>query len=206
MAESKEVMDIEILSRGSLEEMEGEDTIKKVVVFGAGTMGRGIKIDFSQLFPNSTYNIHWNHLALPNADLPQEAVITPQPQSQQQTSNIQRSQSCFSSRCHGGTGLVKLRSTSFWDSDHDGVLDSRPSCTACHNPHGSRYLSMTRNDLAITHDRSGPNWRYGFIGSKEYGIYTEGLDNYNDLYCGECHAQMLRSGNSVIYYPKPLNK
>ncbi len=42
MAESKEVMDIEILSRGSLEEMEGEDTIKKVVVFGAGTMGRGI--------------------------------------------------------------------------------------------------------------------------------------------------------------------
>jgi 3-hydroxybutyryl-CoA dehydrogenase len=42
MPENKKVMNIEILSRGTLELEEGEETIKKVVVIGAGTMGRGI--------------------------------------------------------------------------------------------------------------------------------------------------------------------
>ncbi len=42
VAEQKDVMDIEILSRGDLEELESEDTIKKVTVVGAGTMGQGI--------------------------------------------------------------------------------------------------------------------------------------------------------------------
>jgi 3-hydroxybutyryl-CoA dehydrogenase len=41
MPDKKKVMDIEILSRGALE-TEGEDAIKRVVVLGAGTMGRGI--------------------------------------------------------------------------------------------------------------------------------------------------------------------
>ncbi|MGA1874249.1 MAG: cytochrome c3 family protein [bacterium] len=172
-------------------------------VYPLRTMGRGIKIDFNVLFPNSSYNIHWNHLALPNAVLPEEAVISPQTQQQNQdNSGIQRTQTCYSSRCHGGTGIVKARSNSFWDSDRDGVLDSRPSCTACHNPHGSRYIFMTRNDLAIEHI-SDPDGEYGSIGSREYGAYTASLDNYNDLYCGECHAQLQRMGNSVIYYPQP---
>lgn len=164
-------------------------------------MGRGIVIDFSKIFPNNSYNVHWNHLSLPNAELPEEAVISPQTQD---SGSLQRTQSCYSSRCHGGTGIIKLRPNSFWDSDRDGVLDSRPSCVACHNPHGSRYVSMTRNDLAITHNGSRDDWEYGFIGSKEYGAYTDSLDNYNDLYCGECHAQLQRSGGSVIYYPEPL--
>ncbi|MFC2088003.1 3-hydroxyacyl-CoA dehydrogenase family protein [Calditrichota bacterium] len=42
MAEQKDVMDIEILSRGNLEELDSENTIKKVTVIGAGTMGQGI--------------------------------------------------------------------------------------------------------------------------------------------------------------------
>ena len=40
-ADSK-VMNIEILSRGTLELEESEKTIKKTVVIGAGIMGRGI--------------------------------------------------------------------------------------------------------------------------------------------------------------------
>ena len=42
MTEQKDVMDIEILSRSSLEELDSENTIKKVAVMGAGTMGQGI--------------------------------------------------------------------------------------------------------------------------------------------------------------------
>jgi 3-hydroxybutyryl-CoA dehydrogenase len=42
MPEKKGVMDIEILSRSALEGVAGDDKIKRVVVFGAGTMGRGI--------------------------------------------------------------------------------------------------------------------------------------------------------------------
>lgn len=42
MPDKKGVMDIEILSRSSLEAAEGEAGIKRVVVLGAGTMGCGI--------------------------------------------------------------------------------------------------------------------------------------------------------------------
>jgi len=42
MPDKKEVMDIEILGRTSLEGTAGEDKIKRVAVVGAGTMGRGI--------------------------------------------------------------------------------------------------------------------------------------------------------------------
>jgi len=42
MPDKKDVMDIEILGRGALEEAEGEAGIKRVVVLGAGTMGCGI--------------------------------------------------------------------------------------------------------------------------------------------------------------------
>ena len=42
MTEDKKVMDIEILSRGELDTEEGNQPIKKAVVIGAGTMGRGI--------------------------------------------------------------------------------------------------------------------------------------------------------------------
>ena len=42
MPEDKNVMNIEILSRGTLEIEETEQTIKKAVVIGAGIMGRGI--------------------------------------------------------------------------------------------------------------------------------------------------------------------
>ena len=42
MPDEKKVMNIEILSRGTLEMTESEEAIKKVVVIGAGIMGRGI--------------------------------------------------------------------------------------------------------------------------------------------------------------------
>jgi 3-hydroxybutyryl-CoA dehydrogenase len=42
MADNKKVMDIEILSRSGIEELESEGKISKVVVIGAGTMGQGI--------------------------------------------------------------------------------------------------------------------------------------------------------------------
>jgi 3-hydroxybutyryl-CoA dehydrogenase len=42
VAEKKDVMNIEILGRSTLDELDNEDAIKKVAVFGAGTMGRGI--------------------------------------------------------------------------------------------------------------------------------------------------------------------
>ncbi|TFH02808.1 MAG: 3-hydroxybutyryl-CoA dehydrogenase [Calditrichales bacterium] len=42
MPDEKKVMNIEILSRGTLEMTESEEVIKKVVVIGAGIMGRGI--------------------------------------------------------------------------------------------------------------------------------------------------------------------
>ncbi len=42
MAEQKDVMDIEILNRGELDALEQDDTIKKVTIIGAGTMGQGI--------------------------------------------------------------------------------------------------------------------------------------------------------------------
>jgi 3-hydroxybutyryl-CoA dehydrogenase len=42
MPEDKKVMNIEILSRGAIEMEEGDQPIKKTVVIGAGTMGRGI--------------------------------------------------------------------------------------------------------------------------------------------------------------------
>jgi 3-hydroxybutyryl-CoA dehydrogenase len=42
MTKDKKVMNIEILSRGELDTEEGNQPIKKAVVIGAGTMGRGI--------------------------------------------------------------------------------------------------------------------------------------------------------------------
>ena len=42
MPEEKKVMNIEILSRGTLDIEDGNQPIKKAVVIGAGTMGRGI--------------------------------------------------------------------------------------------------------------------------------------------------------------------
>jgi len=42
MPEDKKVMNIEILSRGTIEMEEGDQPIKRTVVIGAGTMGRGI--------------------------------------------------------------------------------------------------------------------------------------------------------------------
>ncbi|NOX90136.1 MAG: 3-hydroxybutyryl-CoA dehydrogenase [Calditrichaeota bacterium] len=38
----REVLDLEILRQGELAEVEDRDVVKRVVVFGAGTMGRGI--------------------------------------------------------------------------------------------------------------------------------------------------------------------
>jgi len=166
-------------------------------------MGQSITIDFSKIFPTSCYNLHWNHLSLPNVDIDQDAIITPQAQSS--SSGNRRTQTCYSGRCHAGTSVVKSRPSSFWDSDRDGLLDSRPSCTACHNPHGSQYISMTRDDIAITHG-SDSDGEYEMIGSKKYGAYDDSMDNYNDLYCWECHAKLQRSGSSYIYYPQPVNK
>lgn len=165
-------------------------------------MGQGITIDFSRVFPLRRYNLHWNHLSLPDAAIDPNAIITARPQSQSSTSsNNRRTQTCYSSRCHAGTSVVKERPAAFWDSDKDGILDSRPSCTACHNPHGTHYISMTRDDLAIEHDIDDAGEEFGFIGSKEYGAYADSMDNYNDLYCWECHAKLQRFRGNYVYYP-----
>ena len=42
MADNKEIMDIEILSKSGIEKIESEGKITKVVVIGAGTIGQGI--------------------------------------------------------------------------------------------------------------------------------------------------------------------
>lgn len=42
MADKKDIMDIEILGRGALESVQGDEKIKRVAVLGAGIMGRGI--------------------------------------------------------------------------------------------------------------------------------------------------------------------
>jgi len=167
-------------------------------------MGQGITIDFSKLFPMRRYNLHWNHLSLPDAVIDPNAIIRPQPQSSSSSSNNRRRQTCYSSRCHAGTSIVKERPYAFWDSDRDGILDSRPSCTACHNPHGSHYISMTRDDLAIEHRIDEEGEEYGSIGSREYGVYDDSLDNYLDLYCWECHGKLQRVGGNYRYYPRPL--
>ena len=42
MADKNDVMDIEILKQGAIDTSESADTVQRIVVFGAGTMGRGI--------------------------------------------------------------------------------------------------------------------------------------------------------------------
>ena len=136
----------------------------------------GPTFDFVNFYPS---NSHWNHLALPNAQVSLTAPTG---------GGRTRINRCVDSRCH---------SKVVWDSDKDGFLDSRPSCTACHNPHGTKYTAMTKNDLAINHDRTGSDWTYGYIGSPNYGLFgNEG----EDLYCGECHAQLMRFGESNYDY------
>jgi len=178
----------------------------RVGIYPVKQMGQSLQIDFRKIFPTGSYNLHWNHLSLPNADIDSNAIIRPQTQSQNSTnSSNRRKQNCLSNRCHGKTNVIKEGDYSFWDSDRDGMLDSRPSCTACHNPHGSRYISMTRDDLAITHN-SSKDGEYGMIGSKEYGAYDDSVDNYNDLFCWECHAKLQRLGSNYTFYPQPLIK
>ncbi len=141
---------------------------------------QGPTFDFVNYYPS---NSHWNHLALPNA------LVTLSTPAGGGRTRINR---CIDSRCH---------SKIVWDSDRDGWLDSRPSCTTCHNPHGTKYTALTRNDLAITHDQPGSDWTYGYIGSPNYGIY--GNDG-EDLYCGGCHAKLMRFGASNYDYYRNL--
>jgi predicted CXXCH cytochrome family protein len=155
-----------------------ETAFKNVDLLGLNrhNISRGPTFDFINYYPS---NSHWNHLALPDA---------PVTLSLSTGGGRTRVNRCIDSRCH---------SKIVWDSDCDGWLDSRPSCPACHNPHGTKYTAMTRDDLAITHDKSGSDWTYGYIGSPNYGIFdNEG----EDLYCGECHAQLMRFGESNYKY------
>jgi len=145
---------------------------------------RGPTFEFVNYFPS---NSHWNHLAIPDALV---TLSTPAG-----GGGGSRTNRCIDSRCHG-----KI----VWDSDRDGWLDSRPSCTACHNPHGTKYTAMTRNDIAITHDKQGTDWTYGYIGTGNYGLFGNVGD---DLYCGECHAGLMRFGvSNYKYYRKPWNE
>ncbi|MGA1843393.1 MAG: hypothetical protein ACMUIS_02385 [bacterium] len=142
---------------------------------------RGPTFEFVNYFPS---NSHWNHLALPNALVTLSAPAG--------SGGASRTNRCTDSRCH---------SKIVWDSDRDGWLDSRPSCTACHNPHGTKHTAMTRNDLAITHDKDGADWTYGYIGTGNYGLFGNEGD---DLYCGECHAGLMRFGVSNYKYYRKL--
>jgi len=63
---------------------------------------------------------------------------------------------------------------------------------------------MTRDDLAIEHRIDEEGEEYGSIGSREYGVYDDSLDNYLDLYCWECHGKLQRVGGNYRYYPRPL--
>jgi hypothetical protein len=124
-------------------------------------------------------NSHWNHLAPPNLFTKTQKT------------------GCYGGTCHSF-------SSSRYDSDLDGTLDSHSSCTTCHNPHGTVRVSdgqaadhMTRGDLSIVHS-SDNNGSYGQLNSDQYS-YAGG-----DLYCGDCHGETHGSGSRYKYYRTPL--
>ncbi|MGA1871069.1 MAG: multiheme c-type cytochrome [bacterium] len=146
--------------------------------------------DFKTPRPMSEFvpvNSHWNHLAYAY----RAVVVEPRFDTGDRPERIQY---CSSGRgCHN-----KI----LWDSDHDLKRDpdSRISCPACHNPHGTSYPAMTNNELKITHYPEGdPNWVYGQINGDKYGQQDPG--NPDDLYCNECHAYYSRHGENYKYYP-----
>ena len=70
-----------------------------------------------------------------------------------------------------------------WDSDGDGVADSKPTCVACHDPHGVRsfaaginYPAMTIADIGIVH------------GQDATGSYGEVSNTAYNQRCNSCHA------------------
>ncbi len=113
-------------------------------------------------------NIHWDHLA------PPEVLMG----------------SCsWGGGCHSSSDFR-------YDSDLDGApTDSKLSCPTCHNPHGTTYPAMTKNDLAITYDT-------GFAYINSTGYTSAG----GDLYCNsDCHVQTGASGpTNAEYYRDPL--
>ncbi|MCX9083308.1 MAG: NapC/NirT family cytochrome c [Candidatus Methanoperedens sp.] len=83
----------------------------------------------------------------------------------------------------------------WFDSNYDGTVDSRPSCPACHNVHGTKYPKMTKDDIALGYG-SDSNGTFGFIGSVNF-TYPGG-----DLYCRSCHASV---SDSYKYYRNEIN-
>lgn len=82
-----------------------------------------------------------------------------------------------------------------WDSDGDGTMDSKPSCAACHDPHGVRsfadgvaYPAMTSADMGIIH------------GQDATGAYGEVTKTSYNQRCRSCHP----SAGIRYYRPEPV--
>ncbi|MDO8685949.1 MAG: cytochrome c3 family protein, partial [Clostridiales bacterium] len=86
----------------------------------------------------------------------------------------------------------------YFDSDMNGVVDSRPSCPTCHNVHGTNYPKMTKNDLAIGYG-SDSNGTYGIIGNDNFTYNLNFRPLERDLYCKACH------GKDIKYYRNEIN-
>jgi hypothetical protein len=91
-------------------------------------------------------------------------------------------------------GSVNYGNGGKFDSNWDGIKDSFISCVACHNPHGTNYPKLTKNDIAISYDNDS-NGTFGYIGSDAYNRAG------GDPYCSSCHT----SGTTFKYYRTEIN-
>lgn len=97
----------------------------------------------------------------------------------------------------GGLGAHLYWNSEFWNSDRRESVDSRFSCTTCHDVHakkaydGRATFSMTRKDMGIVHKREVLRVS-GYMNSGEWDIAGGDLD------CIGCHGY----GTTYQYYYK----
>ncbi|MFC1715798.1 hypothetical protein ACFL6S_19170 [Candidatus Poribacteria bacterium] len=94
-----------------------------------------------------------------------------------------------------------------YDSDFDGVADSRMSCVSCHNVHGSYTPAMIRHgelvnkvpalDFQYTPQGTHPDRVVSTGGWMRYGSAGQGLVSQNGV-CNMCHQ------GSIVYVRTPV--
>jgi len=94
-------------------------------------------------------------------------------------------------------GSLKGDGMAYFDSNHDGVLDSYQSCAACHNVHGTNYPKMTRDSMAISYGND-TNGDYGYIKSGDY----RKTSNKDYICTSACHT----NGTTGTNYYRPEKK